>query len=545
MVEARMSRTLKVAGILLTVPLLAAAVTQPVNGDLRCARCHPAETAGYAQTQMAHSLGGITREPPGVFTHAVSNTRFSVEVTDSKRDLRMVQRLDRDGFSGSYVPAYAIGSGTHAIAYLILLGGHLFQSPICFYAGRGWGVAPGYEENRQPDFLRPVTAACLFCHVGRAQPVTDSLNWYDDPPITAAGITCERCHGPAEAHLRNPVPGSIINPAKLPERARDSVCEQCHLSGEARVVNPGEHLSDFHPGENLEDVFAVYVFASSRDPSQPGALKVISQAQQLALSTCARRSNGKLWCGTCHDPHHEPTDAKAWFRGRCLSCHGDALLRTHPKPNDDCIGCHMPQRPVSDGGHTVFTDHRIARRPPPEAVAGAGPTLSGDQTLVAWHEPASAFEERNLSLAEVEVGERTKALAMVSRGARRLAECWSKFPNDAPVLTAIGQVMLGAGDAKEAAAVFEHAIQAEPDNPANYIHAALAWNAAHNPEKAIKYLEKSLRLDPLLEQPYRVLAAAYKEENQPAMVHMTYERYLRAFPESIEAQEDVKQSAVP
>ncbi|HEV2423678.1 MAG TPA: multiheme c-type cytochrome [Terriglobia bacterium] len=556
-----MSRTFKLAGILtimlLNVPLLASALTElatrAATGDLRCARCHPAETAGYLETQMAHSSSGITCEPPGAFSHAVSNARFSVELTGSKQGLKMVQRLERDGFSGSYEPAYAIGSGSHAVAYLVETGGHLFQSPICFYAGRGWDMAPGYEKNPQPDFQRPVTADCLFCHVGKAQPVGGSLNRYRDPPITVEGITCERCHGPAEAHLRNPVPGSIVNPAKLPARARDSVCEQCHLSGEARITNPGRQLSDFQPPQDLEDVFSVYVFASSRDPSQPDALRVISQAQQLALSTCFRRSNGKLWCGTCHDPHRQPTDAKAWFRARCLGCHGDGLLRTHPKPNDDCIGCHMPHRPVSDGGHTVFTDHRIARRPLPETAAGAapavnsggGPRVGDKQTLVAWHSPStSALEQRNLGLAEVEVGERIKSVSMVSSGARRLTECWSKFPNDAPVLTAIGQVMLGAGDARNAASVFERAIQAQPDNPSNYIHAALAWKAAGDSQKAIERLEKALRLDPVMEQPYRVLAEVYGDENQPAMVHMTYERYLKAFPESIEAQQDVKDSAM-
>lgn len=538
-----MSRALKLAGILLTVPLSSAAVTQPIAGDLRCARCHPAETAGYAQTQMAHSLSAVAPEPSGAFTHAVSNTHFSVEVTDSKQGSRMVQRLERDGFSGSYVPAYAIGSGTHAIAYLIEAGGHLFQSPICFYAGRGWDMAPGYEQNREPDFLRPVTADCLFCHVGKAQPVADSLNRYEDPPITAEGITCERCHGPADAHLRNPVPGSIINPAKLPERARDSVCEQCHLSGEARIANPGKQLSDFEPGENLEDVFSVYVYASSRDPSQPGALKVISQAQQLALSTCFRRSNGALWCGTCHDPHRQPTDAKAWFRARCLSCHGDALLRTHPKPNDDCIGCHMPHRPVSDGGHTVFTDHRIARRPPPASVAVA-PGADEDHSLVAWQEPAGALQQRNLGLAEIEVGERIKDATLVAHGAKRLSECGPAFPKDPALLTAIGQVLLGVDDPQEAEEVFERAIQAEPDNPSDYLHAAMALNAMHDPEKAIEYLEKALRLDPLFQKPYPMLAAIYKEQNQRAMVHMTYERYLKAFPESLEAQQDVKESAV-
>jgi Flp pilus assembly protein TadD len=509
-----------------------------------CARCHPAETAGYLQTPMAHSFGRVTREPPGEFTHSVSKTRFSVETTGSPSAWTMHQLLERNGLSADYVPSYAIGSGIHAVAYLIDLRGHLFQSPICFYAGRGWDMAPGYERNPQPDFLRPVTADCLFCHVGKAQPIAGSLNGYQDPPITAESVTCDRCHGPADAHLRSPVPGSIINPAKLPGRARDSICEQCHLSGEARIANPGKQLSDFAPGQDLEQVFSVYIFEGSRDPGRPEALRVISQAQQLALSTCARRSNGKLWCGTCHDPHRQPADARAWFRSRCLSCHGDALLRTHPKPNDDCIGCHMPERPVSDGGHTVFTDHRIARRPPPESAAAIADAPAPAQAMVAWHEPSGRLEQRNLGLAEVEVGERTKNVVLVSQGARRLKECSASFSGDPALLTALGQVLLGVNDAEEAASVFERAIQAEPGNPAHYLHAAMAWNAAHDSQKAIEYLEKAIRLDPTVEQPYRVLAAIYKQENQPAMAHLTYERYLKAFPKSIEAQQDVRDTAL-
>ncbi|HLW80311.1 MAG TPA: tetratricopeptide repeat protein [Terriglobia bacterium] len=523
--------------VVLTGVVAVLALALPVRaGDRPCATCHPRETAGYASTQMAHSLGAVTRQPDGGFVHAASQTHFSVVEKDSA----MVQRLEREGVAGDYVPAYAIGSGTHAVGYLIDLKDHLFQSPICFYTGRGWDIAPGYEKNEAPDFLRPVTAECLACHAGRARPAPHSLNRFEATPFEAEAITCERCHGPVEAHLRNPVPGSIINPASLPPRARDSVCEQCHLSGEARIPNPGKQISDFRPGQALEDVFSVYIFEGSRDPARPGALKVISQAQQLALSTCARRSNGKLWCGTCHDPHNQPADPKAYFRARCLSCHGAALLGSHPQPNQDCVGCHMPHRVVSDGGHTVFTDHRIARRPPAESGA---PAETEPQALVAWHDPAPALAERNLALAEVEVGERTKSFAMIAQGSRTLMQAWADFPSDPAVLTSIGQVLLGLGDGNEALAVFERAIQADPDDPRNYIHAALASKTAHDPEKAIQYLEKALRLDPVMEQPYLELAAIYAAHGEPAMAHLTYERYLKVFPKSIEAQRGVRSSA--
>lgn len=501
-----------------------------------CAICHPKETAGYASTQMAHSLSAVTAAPDASFVHAASKTRFTIQADGDG----MVQRLNREGFSAAYHPAYAIGSGAHALSYLIELSGHLFQSPICFYTKRGWDMAPGYENNQAPDFLRPVTPDCLSCHVGQARPVAHTLNRYEDPPFAAEAIACERCHGPVEAHLRQPLPGSIINPANLAPRARSSVCEQCHLSGEARIANPGKAIGDFRPGEDLEDVFSVYVFPDSLDPSRPAGLKVISQAQQLALSTCARMSNGQLWCGTCHDPHQQPANPQAWFRDRCLSCHGAALLEQHPKPNDDCVGCHMPQRPVSDGGHTVFTDHRIARRPPAET---ATPLSAEATTLVAWRKPGGALEQRNLGLAEIEVGEKKKNLPMVAQGAELLMECWSKFPNDPPVLTSIGQVLLGLHDDKGATAVFERAIQAEPDNPANYIHLALAWKDAKEYQQAIENLEKALRLDPILEQPYLELGEIYSAERQPELVRLTYRRFLKAFPQSLEAQKDVQSLA--
>jgi len=205
----------------------------------------------------------------------------------------------------------------------------------------------------------------------------------------------------------------------------------------------------------------------------------------------------------------------------------------------------MPQRPVSDGGHTVFTDHRIARRPPAQSIAAGTSQPNENRKLVAWHKPAAALEQRNLGLAEIEVGERTRNLALVSQGARRLTGCLPEFPNDPAVLTAIGQVMLGAGDARNAAVIFERAIEVEPHNASDYLHAAMAWKAAHDSGKAIENAEKALRLDPMLEQPYHVLADTYREEGQAAMVHMTYERYLKVFPESLEAQRDVKESALP
>ncbi len=508
--------------------LLFPSPARPAN---HCENCHPQEVKGYEASQMAHSLSRPKPGFSGKFFHAVSNTHF--EVASSKSG--MIQRIERDGVSGEYPIAYVLGSGAHALSFLIELNGHLFQSPLGYFPGRGWGMSPGYERDRAPDFDRPITADCLFCHAGRARPVENTLNSYEDPPFEAEGITCERCHGPVEAHLKNPVPGSIINPANLPPRERSSVCEQCHLAGEERVPNPGAQLSDFHAGMKLEDVYTVYVDKASLRPEGATPLHVISQVQQLALSRCARESQGKLWCGTCHDPHLQPKEPVAYFRAKCLACHGEKLLAKHSKPNYNCIGCHMPRRPVSDGAHTVFTDHRIEIHPPP--ASGTPASIPPPTERVAWHEPAGALADRNLGLADIKVGERSESFPMVHAGFELLLGARDRFPDDPAVPLGIGKVYLVVNDGAQAARNFELLIQQQPGTPLNYFYAGLAEKELHDEGKAVGYLEKAIQLDPQLVPPYQELLDIFSAAHDTEKLRETLQRYHQAFPQKLDAQE--------
>ena len=173
--------------------------------------------------------------------------------------------MERGGEVSEYQVAYVIGSGSHAEGYLIQIADHLFQSPICYYTNRrAYDLAPGYERISDPDFTRPVGEECVLCHSGRPLHVAGTANRYTPPVFTEEAISCERCHGAAEEHLRRPVPGSIVNPARLAPAARDSICEQCHLAGVTRILNPGRSFEDFRPGQRLEEVFTVYVRAGAR-----------------------------------------------------------------------------------------------------------------------------------------------------------------------------------------------------------------------------------------------------------------------------------------
>lgn len=125
----------------------AASTQAPPSDDHVCARCHPLETAGFEASPMARSLTSPGQQPEGTFVHAVSNTRFTVSFDHG----RMLQSVERSGVSGTYRPAFAIGSGSHAVSYVIDINGHTFQSLICYYPGRGWAMAPGYEGAPAPS----------------------------------------------------------------------------------------------------------------------------------------------------------------------------------------------------------------------------------------------------------------------------------------------------------------------------------------------------------------------------------------------------------
>ncbi len=480
-----------------------------------CATCHPKEVAGFAKSSMSRSLSLAGGQPNGGFEHAASNTHFSTV----EEGAAVQQSVERPHFSQKLRVEYQVGSGARAAGFLAQVGDHLFQSPISYYTlRRQWDVAPGYEQAAEPDFSRPVTTECLNCHADKPRPVANTLNSYLSPPFAGSAIGCERCHGPADAHLKKPVPGSILNPAKLTRDARDSICEQCHLAGEIRIPNPGKTIEDFRPGETLEEVFTVYVARHGGEPN----IKVISHSEQLALSTCARQSEGKLWCGTCHNPHDKPEQPAAYYRERCLTCHAAKLAEAHRAPDRDCVGCHMPKRPARDGGHTAFTDHRIARTP--EADLKDDPRAE----LSAWREPPAAFRDRNSALALVTEGIQNGVPDHVIRGYRMLNRMGDRINNDAVALTELGTVLLTARQPKEAVMRYERALALRPRFAPYEVNVGTALMAMGDLEPAVEHLERAVQLDPLLAQGIAALSQAYLKEGQVSKANQLNDRYRQA-----------------
>ena len=313
------------AGLLIFMSLAGVTVWPSTRADAspKCANCHVEEAARYATTPMGKSLVAPADLTPGTVTHEPSQSVIKI----FRRGDRVIHALSEAGLEAEYPVRYQIGGKMMGSTFLVQVGDYLFESPASWFRSYGWDISPGYASARLIDFDRPINQTCLFCHAGSVRFADADDRRLKGPP--SGPITCERCHGPGELHSKNPSSKNIINPAKLVRVERDSVCEQCHLEGAVRVLNPGRKWTDFHAGQPAEQTFVTYLLRGGAS----GEVIAVSQEEQLAQSQCAKASGGKLWCGTCHDPHGKAADRVSQIRAICESCHATATLSiaAHPR----------------------------------------------------------------------------------------------------------------------------------------------------------------------------------------------------------------------
>ena len=339
-------------------------------GSEACSSCHSEIYRSYRNTGMANSSGlasdGVIA---GEFNHKTSGVRYRV----FKQDEQVWMSYDRgsEKFHGQRELQYFVGAGRKERSYLFSLEGFLFVAPINWYSQEGrWGMMPAYVEAREIPMVRPVAG---------------TENKFPGAPFLHGGITCQRCHGAGSGHMERPsstgslsTGPSIVNPAKLPPERRDGICMECHFEGNVAVQQPGKKVLQFQPGERLAD-YIHYFLLSSNEPQKP---ETLSQFEALSLSDCKRKSGDRMWCGSCHDPHMAPAaeEKAAYYRGKCLSCHGEEFAAKHHPDKPDCTKCHMPALPGKSVGHTEGTDHRCGAGEHTglrAGVGGAGATECG------------------------------------------------------------------------------------------------------------------------------------------------------------------------
>ncbi len=481
-------------------------------GNEACAKCHADLYKTFVQTPMANSSGLVNDDK---LQAALADTQFvhpnsTVQYQVSKDGADTFIAYERHGaFQGRRKLDFFIGSGNHGRSFLSAVEGFLYQSPVSYYAkDRKWEMSPGYEMMDTMKLGRAIRKGCLECHASRLQPITGTENQYAAQPFLDRGISCERCHGPGEQHIKLMKAGSkttgITNPTKLPALQRDSVCAQCHLSGEARIEKPGRSLLTFRPGDALSDHVLSFLSTSTKSAE----LKATGHVEKLWQSKCKSSSGAKLSCTTCHNPHESQPKAKAadYFNLKCASCHQDNAckedIKLRTNASNNCIACHMPKSPTEHIGHNVFTNHAIPRR-----ANGAKTAPTTELSLAAFWGQATT---RDLGLAYLAAASRTKDTNYL-RATDLLKKAEPTLKNDAYALTALAKMYEREKNNEAATRCYELALQADPAQTEAAVNLGTLYARQSKLTEAVQLWEDVLKRNPAYEIARINLAVAHLE----------------------------------
>ncbi|MCF7864465.1 MAG: ammonia-forming cytochrome c nitrite reductase subunit c552 [Kiritimatiellales bacterium] len=354
-------------------------------GSSDCLSCHERFYELWSTSHHGKAMQAFS----GAFARTLVPMENPIEVVGSKFIIELnasggvMRETCSDGTTKTYPVLHALG-GKNVYFFLVPLDkGKLQVAPIAYNVHtKIWYDSTGsmvrhFGNNIVDQALewtdRQLTfnTACHDCHISQMRknydPNTDSYSttWKE------AGINCEACHGPAEAHVKAAevaaAKGEKLTDIKLltfhgdlNAAQRDATCAPCHakMTPLSRDFTPGELFLDHYDLLSYEDHD---FYPDGRDLGEN-----YTQTGWMA-NPCA--NSGQLECIHCHTSSgrfrfkDEPNKA-------CLPCHekrvDNILAHSHHKAEDNvtCVDCHMPKTAQA---HMHRSDHTF--RPPSPAAS--------------------------------------------------------------------------------------------------------------------------------------------------------------------------------
>ena len=527
-------------------------------GTAACANCHEEIADQYATHSMGRSAMALDAS---VALQQIENATFDADgfrykvTNEDGQWVHHQGRIQADGTeiaSMDLVAQHLIGSGNHGQSFLVQRDQYLFMSPITWYPDKQiWHLSPGYEKTNS-QFNRPVVDTCLYCHTDQSKAISNTLNKYASPAISAHAIGCERCHGPGQAHAAKQdsettnigEDDSIVNPGRLDFARREAICQQCHLSGAARVTKNGKKLSDFRPGEPLESAYTIFTVAEGED-------KFVGHVEQMYASKCFTQSESQMGCISCHDPHSLPSEENriSFYRAKCLQCHTEQSCanpleaRRAVTAADSCIDCHMPPL-ETEIRHAATTDHSIPRE---SGERISKPVESGPfGPVVAFPSNDQAKpNRRDSAIALVRVVGRHEELfteSQIVAAQQTLERVVKDDPSDYEASEALAELFLSSHNHQKALEVCQKVLALEPRRERTLSIAADICSSTGAFGPAIGYWKTLVETNPWMSKYWYRLAQAYAATGQwPICRQLATEAKLR-FPTSIGVRQLLMQS---
>lgn len=321
-----------------------------ILGSRKCGECHADQMTVYQNSGHARTFF-LSRDFPG-------RDKFDgLAVEDPERGHAFKYSNGESGIDVSipelfgektFPLQFAFGSGEHAVTFVTLLPGEGdplgVEHRVTWFTGHdAAGLTPGQRglpvHETVEHFGRLIEGhtlqRCFECHTTSGKIVGDKVI------DLHANVGCENCHASAASHVAAMETGQGAPNFGFPARPwRDDeqirICGDCHRS--------------------VDNV--------SKDEIRPDNRKLVRyQPVGIVQSECYRKSDGRLLCSTCHDPHqHAKQQSPREYELHCLKCHtADEHATACPvSAGSGCVRCHMPRVEIHPS--ISFHDHWIRVR---------------------------------------------------------------------------------------------------------------------------------------------------------------------------------------
>ena len=352
-------------------------------GSATCIRCHKSNSSSYTHT--AHFLSTRVADDHSVSgSFAMDSNELAINDTTrllmEKRNTGLYQVLYLNNKEISAQRFDLVMGAVKGQTYLYWKENGYFQLPVSYSTGlHHWTSSPGYSFSHL-NFNRPVAKECFNCHSSYVPDDLPAPSDFDAQQINSIfNIDCERCHGPAAAHVRfheshpeEKKSGYLVSYQSMDRERKIDLCAICH-SGTKHILL--KSTFGFKMGDSLSTYMMPLYTGDELDVHG-------NQSQLLSRSKCFRLSN--IDCSTCHNTHLNERGFVKNMNDRCQHCHspgqhfcGMATVSNTAFLQSNCTNCHMPAQAsraivLQTTGNTqpvpaMVVNHRIAIYP--EATA--------------------------------------------------------------------------------------------------------------------------------------------------------------------------------